>query len=138
MNERAIFDVLLIACFALALLIFVALFFINAPYGRHLRRGWGPTLEATPAWLLMEAVAPISLAVLFALGSNQITPTGWVLLLMWQAHYFHRAFICPFRLPAGARRLPLTVVLMGLSFNAVNGYLNGRHLFTFSDGYSTG
>ena len=138
MNERLIYVFLLIACFALALLIFVALFFINAPYGRHLRRGWGPTLEATPAWLLMEAVAPVSFALLFMLGSNQITLTSWVLLLMWQAHYFHRAFIYPFRLSAGARRLPLTVVLMGLSFNAVNGYLNGRYLFTFSDGYSAG
>ena len=138
MNERDIFDYLLIACFALAALIFVALFFVNAPYGRHLRRGWGPTLNATSAWLLMETVAPVSFAVLFVLGGNPVTLTGWIFLLMWQAHYFHRAFIYPFRLPANPRRLPLTVVLMGLTFNAVNGYLNGRYLFTFSDGYSVG
>jgi len=31
--------------------------------------------------------------------------------------------------------MPLSVVLMAIGFNGVNGYLNGRYLFTFSGGY---
>jgi len=31
---------------ALAVLTFVSLLFITAPYGRHARAGWGPTISA--------------------------------------------------------------------------------------------
>ncbi len=136
MSEGTIFNLLLAAWFVLAEVVFVTLFFINAPYGRHQRHGWGPALRVTPGWVLMEAAAPISLALLFMLGDNPVTLTSWAFLLLWQAHYLHRAFIYPFRLPPRARSIPLTVVLMGLVFNLGNGYLNGRYLFTLSDGYT--
>jgi protein-S-isoprenylcysteine O-methyltransferase Ste14 len=55
---------------------------------------------------------------------------------MWQAHYVHRAFVYPFSLAAD-RRMPLVVVLVGMLFNSVNTYLNGRYLFEFSTGYGT-
>lgn len=42
MSERAFFNILLIAWFVLAVVIFVTLLFIVAPYGRHTRRSWGP------------------------------------------------------------------------------------------------
>jgi len=32
---------------ALALAVFVGLFFLTAPYGRHARGGWGPTVDST-------------------------------------------------------------------------------------------
>jgi len=33
--------------------------------------------------------------------------------------------------------MSLTVVAMGFFFNLINGYLNGRYLFTFSSGYES-
>ena len=42
MNELTFFHYLIIAWFALAVVIFVTLFFIVAPYGRHTRPKWGP------------------------------------------------------------------------------------------------
>ena len=33
--------------------------------------------------------------------------------------------------------MPLMVVSFGFIFNLMNGYLNGRYIFTFSDGYSS-
>jgi protein-S-isoprenylcysteine O-methyltransferase Ste14 len=46
-------------------------------------------------------------------------------------HYFHRAFIYPFRI-RGKIKIPLVIVLMGLIFNGGNVYLQGRYLFTLS------
>ena len=38
----------------LAALTFIALLVINAPYGRHLRRGWGPQIPSRVGWIVME------------------------------------------------------------------------------------
>jgi len=135
MNERVFFDALLIGWFILALAMFVVLFFITAPYGRHNRRGWGPAIGNRLGWIIMEAPPPIVFAVLFIVGNNAITVTSLVFLMLWLAHYVHRAFIYPFGLRGNTSRMPLFIIVSGFLFNTVNGYLNGRYLFTFSDGY---
>ena len=45
MSEHFIFDALLIGLFIFAAATTAVLFFIPAPYGRHARAGWGPTLD---------------------------------------------------------------------------------------------
>jgi hypothetical protein len=136
MNEQTFFNILLISWFALALVIFITLSFISAPYGRHARRGWGPTVNNKLGWITMEAPALIVFGVLFVLGDNRITISMLILLAMWLLHYIHRALIYPFRLPSIASRMPIFIVASGIVFNTVNGYLNSRHIFTFSAGYS--
>ena len=42
MIEQDFFEILLISWFGLAVVVFVALFFFTAPYGRYTRSGWGP------------------------------------------------------------------------------------------------
>ena len=83
----------------------------------------------------MEAASPIAFAVCYALGNNNNITAG-IFLVLWEAHYVHRAFIYPFSRRGAARRMPLSVVMMGLFFNLMNGYLNGRYIFTFSGGYA--
>ena len=41
-----------------ASLVFGALFFIDAPYGRHRRPGWGPTIDDTLGWVPKTTAAP--------------------------------------------------------------------------------
>lgn len=136
MSEQTVFNGLVIGWFVLAAVIFVALLFFVAPYGRHVRKGWGPTLSNTRGWIVMEAAAPIAFAVCYALG-NDFSLTAVVFFMMWEVHYVHRSFIYPFTLRGGeARRMPLSVVGMGMLFNGVNGYLNGRYVFTLSGGYA--
>ena len=135
MNEQAFFNSLTIGWFILAAVVFLALLFVAAPYGRHFRRGWGPTINNKAGWVIMEAAAPLVFAVCFVLGGSEITPTTLVFLGLWEAHYLHRAFIYPFSLRR--RGMPLTIVGFGLLFNTANGYLNGRYIFTFSGGYAT-
>ncbi len=134
MTEQSIFHWLLIAWLALAVAVFVLLFFVNAPYGRYVRAGWGPTFSPRLGWLVMESAAALLFALFFMLG-NARGLVSWIFLLMWQSHYIHRAFIYPFSLSQKSKRMPLLIVLFGLCFNAMNTYLNGRYLFTFANGY---
>jgi protein-S-isoprenylcysteine O-methyltransferase Ste14 len=135
MVEQTFFDWLLISWFIIAAIIFVALFFIVAPYGRHSRGNWGLTLSNKLGWVVMEAASPLVFATCFVLGSNPRTATSLAFLALWEAHYLHRAFIYPFSLRGTAERMPLAVVSLGILFNAVNAYLNGRYIYTFSPGY---
>jgi protein-S-isoprenylcysteine O-methyltransferase Ste14 len=136
MTELEFFNILLISWFALALVIFITLFFLVAPYGRYSRSGWGPALDNRLGWIIMEAASPLVFAVCFILGSNTVTITELVFLSLWEAHYIHRAFIYPFSLSSGDKRMPVAVISLGVLFNTVNAYLNGRYIFTFSAGYA--
>lgn len=135
MRELTVYNGLLIGWFVLAVVVFIALFFVVAPYGRHARRGWGYTVGNRLGWVIMEAPAPIAFAVCMLLGTNGITTVTIVLLFLWEAHYLHRSFIYPFSLRGTAKRMPLIVMGFGILFNLMNGYLNGRYIFTFSGGY---
>ena len=112
--------------FALAVVTFGALFLIHAPYGRYARPGWGPTVSARTGWVLMESPAVLFFAAVYASGRhrNEITPL--VLLCLWQLHYLQRAFVFPFRLAPSTKRMPLVVMLLGMSFNLLNGWINAR------------
>jgi len=134
MNEASIFRIFLIISFVIATGIFIALFFISAPYGRHSRRGWGLQLPNWTGWLLMESVSAIVMLVMFLIGDAPKTLTTIIFLLMWEAHYIHRSYIYPFLLRDGKKKMPITVVIMAVAFNLGNGYLNGRYVFHFSGG----
>lgn len=137
MSEVSVFNYLILSWFLLALVIFISLFFITAPYGRYTRDNWGPTFNGKGGMLIMEAVAPLTFVVFFFLGSNPISVTSVFFLIMWEAHYIHRAFIYPFSLRGRAKRMTAIVVVLGFIFNSANGYLNGRYIFTLSDGYTS-
>jgi len=135
MKEYTVYSALLLGLLAVGVIVFISLWFIVAPYGRHARKGWGYSVGSKLAWVIMEAPVPVAFLVCFFLG-GRFNIASIVFLLMWEAHYIHRAFIYPFSLRGAARRMPLSVVSMGFLFNLMNGYLNGRYLYTFSDGYN--
>ncbi|HEX79267.1 MAG TPA: DUF1295 domain-containing protein [Dehalococcoidia bacterium] len=135
MTEKVLFDYIIIGWFVLAVVVFLMLIFVAAPYGRYARGGWGPTIKNRAGWVIMEAAAPIAFAICFILGDNASTFTTLVFLGLWQLHYIHRAFIYPFGLRSRGDGIPLVIVSLGMLFNTVNGYLNGRYIFTFSSGY---
>lgn len=135
MTAESLYQGMLWLSFPLALVTFVTLLFVPAPYGRYQRRGWGPTVSNRLGWLLMEAPAPLLFALCFWLGNAPRSPAAGLFLVMWQMHYLHRAFVYPFRLPERKSSLPIMVPLLGLLFNAGNAFLNGSDLFEFSGGY---
>lgn len=118
---------------ALAVPVFLLLFFVRAPYGRHIRAGWGPVLDNRWGWFIMELPAVLVFAAI-VLVYARLNVTVVLLLLLWQLHYCHRVFIYPWTLKKG-RKMPWSIVLMALVFNTTNGYLNGWSIASQADKY---
>jgi 3-oxo-5-alpha-steroid 4-dehydrogenase 1 len=127
--EREVYDWLILAWAGVAGCVFIALQFLTAPYGRHARPGWGPTIHRTAGWVIMESPAVIVFVACF-LVSGRRDSVSVTFLLLWLLHYAWRAFVYPFRLRGGQLRMPLSVVAMAFLFNVMNGYLQGRGIFT--------
>ena len=138
MSELAVYNILIMSALLSAVTVFAVLFFVTAPYGRHYRPGWGPTLGNRLGWLLMESAAPVVFLVCYVTGSERGSLASLLFLGMWEVHYVHRAFLFPFSIRGNARRMTALVISLGFVFNGANAYLNGRYLFQFSGGYSSG
>lgn len=129
MTQELLYDIALGGIFAVAVVTAILLIFVSAPYGRHLRKGWGPSIPGTIGWVVMESVAVFTIASLFLLSQRR-DPVSLVFLGMWELHYLNRTFVFPFRRKGGGKPMPLTVVGMAMVFNIWNGYLNGTWLFS--------
>jgi hypothetical protein len=136
LTAAILYQYTLLISFSLAVIVFIVLLFVDAPYGRHTRRGWGLMISNRLSWLLMEAPSPLIILIFFMIGTAPKNIVLVAFFLMWQAHYIHRAFIYPFMISDGYKKMPLAVMLMALFFNLVNGYLNGYYLFIHSGGYT--
>lgn len=111
---------------------FILLQFVNAPYGRHIKNGWGPQISNKWGWIIMEA--PSFLIILyFYLTSNQ-SSYATLLSALWLLHYVNRTFIYPFRIRTKGKKMPLIIVGSAIFFNCINAGLNGyflSHLETY-------
>jgi hypothetical protein len=127
-DERALHRWLCLGVIATAVATAIVLRWVTAPYGRHARPGWGPTVSARTAWIGMELPsAAVFLAVyLWGHARSELVPV--LLCVMWQAHYLHRSLVFPFQLGPHAKAMPVSVAAMGALFNTVNGYINARQV----------
>jgi hypothetical protein len=122
------FTIFVLIWIALALILFPIQFFVTAPYGRHVRAGWGPGLPNRLGWFVMEAVSLVLFAALFLSGGAPKTPATWIFFALWVAHYGNRSLIFPWRTKTRGKIIPLGIVLGAVSFNLVNAGLNGFYL----------
>ncbi|MEM1031563.1 MAG: DUF1295 domain-containing protein, partial [Myxococcota bacterium] len=111
---------------AVAAITFGLLFVGDAPYGRHARAGWGPTMPTRWAWVVMESPAVLLFAFVYAQGQYRAHPVPLILLILWQAHYLNRTFVYPWRMRGAGRPTPLVVVALGFAFQVANSYVNAR------------
>ncbi len=125
------FNVLLITMTVLAVVVFVALFFVDAGYGMLLDRKWGKTVPNKIGWFVMEAPVFVAMTVLWLMSDRRFEITPLCFLLLFQAHYFQRAFIFPFLLK-GRGRMPIAIIAMGIVFNLVNALMQGGWIFYLS------
>ncbi len=126
---------LILAGILVAITVFVVLFFVSAPYGRHARTGFGPLVPNHYGWFIMEAPASILFAIFFITGRAPKNLPILLFFTLWELHYIHRAFIYPWTIRDGHKKMPLAVMLLGFGFNVGNSYANGHYLFTLSGGY---
>jgi steroid 5-alpha reductase family enzyme len=134
MNLTDFYPLLLWAMFILALVVSLVLFTITAPYGRFARQGWGPSVNHRVGWLVMEAPASLLVAYIM-LFQLELDIVMLVFLLIWQVHYFHRAFIYPFTL-RGKKSIPIVIVFMAIVFNSANAILVGYHFVLYGQQYN--
>jgi len=121
------FSQFVIAWIILGLILFPVQFFITAPYGRHSNKKWGPMIPNKVAWVIMEfPVLLIFLSFVFS-GPAPLSPATWIFIAAFSFHYINRSIIYPFRTKTSGKKMPLTVALMALTFNVVNGTLNGYY-----------
>ncbi len=131
MAELQFYYLILFLFLVLALVVFIILLKTPAPYGKFIGKGWGPMINHKLGWIMQEAPASLLMFFYFFIGSRQINAILAILLIVWQTHYFHRAFIYPFMLRSG-NKVPLTTVILAILFNIVNSYLQGRWLFSLA------
>ncbi len=135
MTEKRFLFYLVLAGFAAAGVVFATLLFVSAPYGRHVRKGWGPTIPNMIGWIVMESPAALLFALYFLIGTVTKNLPIILFLILWEVHYIHRAFIYPLTIRNGHKKMPVVVMLMAILFNVGNTYANGRYLFSLSGGY---
>lgn len=126
-----IYDTVLLTMTGLAIVVYIALHFVTAGYGRMYTRRWGPTVGNRLGWILMEAPVFIAMILLWLLSPRRAEAAPAVMASLFLLHYFQRSFIFPF-LIRGKGKMPVTVILMGVTFNLVNAYMFGGQLFYVS------
>ncbi len=127
------FNNLLFIMALVGLVVFIALYFVDAGYGKMRTEKWGPAINNKIGWCLMEA--PVFIVVLFLYlrslnlygGVTRNVPY-WVFLLLFEAHYFQRSFIFPFMMK-GKSKMPLVIMGLSVLWNLINGYIQGYWLF---------
>lgn len=134
MTESALYPTIAGLWAALAVVVFVALFFVDAPYGRFTRAGFGPRLNNRLGWMLQELPAAILFFLFYLAGDRRRELVPILLLLHYEVHYLHRALIFPFRLRGERRQTTWFVVALAIVFNAANTYFIARPIFTLEPG----
>ena len=129
MTETAYY-LLLKSMVAIAFVVFVALYFVKAGYGKFRTPAWGFSINNKTAWVLMEAPVFFTMAVLWLQSADPWLLPQLVLFLLFELHYFQRSFVFPLLLK-GKGSMPVCIMLMGVTFNVVNGMMQAGGLFLF-------
>ena len=112
----------------IALFVFIALYFVKAGYGIFRTASWGVAISNKLAWILMEAPVFVVMCVMWFYSERRFEPVIFTFFLFFQIHYFQRAFIFPLLLK-GKSKMPLAIMSMGVLFNLLNGYMQGKWIF---------
>ena len=125
------FNVFLIAMSAIAVVVFVALFFVDAGYGKFYDKKWGPAVNNKLGWVLMESPVFFAMLLLWLLSDRRTDLVRLAFLFLFELHYFHRSFVFPLRL-RGNSVMPLSIIVMGMTFNVLNALMQGGWIFYLS------
>lgn len=127
MNEHTFYS-LLYVMLALSVVVYISLHYVKAGYGKFRTDGWGPSINNKAGWMLMETPAFVTVLCMWMYSEARFQPLPLVGFLLFELHYFQRSFVFPLLLK-GNGSMPLTVILMGVIFNVINGYMQAEWLF---------
>ena len=122
------FNIFLIIMSIIAVIVFIALYFVTAGYGVFYNKKWGPSIPNKIGWILMESPVFIAMILLCVFSERSTNVVCLIFLILFEIHYFQRSFIFPF-LIRGKSVMPLSVILMGVVFNTLNALMQGGWIF---------
>lgn len=125
------FNIFLAAMTIMAVVVFVSLHFVSAGYGMMYTRRWGPAIDNRLGWVIMEAPVFIAMVLLWWLSDRRFEIAPLVMFLLFEAHYFQRSFVFPLLFKSRGR-MPLSIILMGFTFNLLNALMQGGWIFYVS------
>ena len=130
MFSTPIYYTVICVMIVLACLVFLALQKITPGYGVTFDRKWGPAINNRAGWVIMEAPVFVAMAVMWALApdARRLNPAICVMTSLFLLHYFQRSFIFPM-LIKGKSKMPLSIILSGVTFNLLNAYMIGGWFF---------
>ena len=126
------YQTILYSWIALAVIVFILLLKVTAPYGRHSSAKWGPSIPNKWGWVIMELPVMVVLWIFLAPVIDTISPAVWLMIGLFCLHYFNRIFIFPFRIHTKGKRMPLVIVLSAVFFNLMNGFSFGYYFSHFA------
>ncbi|MFX1407760.1 MAG: DUF1295 domain-containing protein [Promethearchaeota archaeon] len=134
MDEFVFFNLLMIFFIGVGIGVFILLFFVPAPYGQHIRKGWGPNINNKLGWFIMEIPTIIIFVIYYLLSERKTSFMSIVFLIIWLVHYGQRTFIFPLLIKA-KQPMPISIITFGIIFNGINTYLQSRWIYKFSKPY---
>ena len=134
MSEIEIFNFIMLIFGIVGAVVFILLFFVSAPYGQHIRKGWGPNINNKLGWFVMEVPTVIVFLILYIIGERKASTMSIIFFIIWMLHYGQRTFIFPFLIRA-KEPMPVTIITFGFIFNGLNTYLQARWIYTLSAPY---
>lgn len=111
-----------------ALVTFLILLKVTAPYGRHSSTTWGPMISNKLSWMIMEAPSGLLVLFLVLFGSVEIELPAAIFTGLFVLHYFNRSVIYPLRTKTEGKKVPLVITFSAIFFNLVNGGMIGYYL----------
>lgn len=125
------FHLFLIIMAVMALVVFVSLFFVDAGYGKFYNPKWGPAVNNKLGWVLMESPVFVAMLLLWLFSDRRGDLVRLAFLFLFELHYLQRSFVFPFRM-RGDSVMPLSIVLMGVTFNVANALMQGGWIYYIS------
>jgi len=136
MISESLFNVLIYIWIAIAIVLFPILLRIIVPYGRHTSNSWGPKINNRVGWVIMELPVVIVFTLLLFIGDGMKQAPVYLFYSLFMLHYLHRIFIFPFRMKSKPNHMPLSIIIMAVFFNLINGFFNGYWFGNFASSYT--
>jgi 3-oxo-5-alpha-steroid 4-dehydrogenase 1 len=131
MNSLPFFHAFLATMAGTAVVVFCALFFVDAGYGQYVGPRWGKAISDRAGWVIMEAPVVIVFAAYWLTSKRMLEFTPLVFFLLFNLHYLHRTLVFPL-LIRGTHKMPWVIVVFGMLFNVANAYMQGAWIFVLS------
>jgi len=118
---------------AVAVVVFIILLKITAPYGRHTTTTWGLQIDNKLGWFIMEFFVLVVLYSFLFTCTKTISLASGIMVAFFTMHYVNRSIIFPLRIKTNGKKMPVVIMFSAMGFNLANGFLIGYYFAEFAE-----